>query len=666
MSSIEKPTNSLSLSRSAKVSKYRDIIEPKFDSQIKNFEGILENELNAVESQEFRNKIGVDPASIGDILTSKLETTLSSVCPLLKEIMCDFANFLRSKLVGSHGQDLVSKEIVRTFKRSNVSAVELVMLLCSQEWQNTLQKNAGLAFIELINRGRILSHSMKDHIVRVALEADFIMNRLRADDVSKHEEFNISCLETMQARYHEESLINSLITSAKRRDRMLYTRFKENLLHLTNVECLETLNLAYKLDYWEDDSRRKRRFVLDPYSNDGSKLKLVGRTPESAKEQTPKSAGQSTDAKAANLQQPIYLPNNQNKSSSACKDSNLNHLNGEEDMDMFTWDQDADVGNSTLELEDERERTNTAEFVETVLFTVNCSLIWCIYVVEGQLQITSNELIFEANNISFDSSSCCALDGAVMSKSKNAAKQSRPNSAGTPNAKMNENLKNLVGSAGTRPSKGAFKELDLNVLRYCDLLNYNGKIQFSEIRAIFSRKYLLQQNALEIFLSQRTSVMFAFADFETVKKVIKYLPPVGVGVKYGIQQSRRASLMTPKQLFAASNMTQKWQKREITNFEYLMFMNTCSGRTYNDASQYPVFPWILTNYESEELDLTQPANFRDLSKPVGALNSERRNEFIERYNNFDPSCLITPFHYGKRSVQNQRLPVNNSLLFKIR
>ena len=64
------------------------------------------------------------------------------------------------------------------------------------------------------------------------------------------------------------------------------------------------------------------------------------------------------------------------------------------------------------------------------------------------------------------------------------------------------------------------------------------------------------------------------------------------------------------------------------------------------ASQYPVFPWILTNYESEELDLTQPANFRDLSKPVGALNSERRNDFIERYNNFDPACLITPFHYG--------------------
>lgn len=40
-----------------------------------------------------------------------------------------------------------------TLKQSS-SVVELVMLLCSQEWQNSLQKHAGLAFIELVNEGR--------------------------------------------------------------------------------------------------------------------------------------------------------------------------------------------------------------------------------------------------------------------------------------------------------------------------------------------------------------------------------------------------------------------------------------------------------------------------------------------------------------------------------
>ena len=33
---------------------------------------------------------------------------------------------------------------------------------------------------------------------------------------------------------------------------------------------------------------------------------------------------------------------------------------------------------------------------------------------------------------------------------------------------------------------------------------------------------------------------------------------------------------------------QKWVCREISNFEYLMQLNTISGRTYNDLSQYPV------------------------------------------------------------------------------
>jgi hypothetical protein len=66
-----------------------------------------------------------------------------------------------------------------------------------------------------------------------------------------------------------------------------------------------------------------------------------------------------------------------------------------------------------------------------------------------------------------------------------------------------------------------------------------------------------------------------------------------------------------------------WQRGEISNFEYLMKLNTLSGRTYNDLTQYPVFPWIISNYESGNLDLTDSSIYRDLSKPVGALNPTR-------------------------------------------
>ena len=38
-------------------------------------------------------------------------------------------------------------------------------------------------------------------------------------------------------------------------------------------------------------------------------------------------------------------------------------------------------------------------------------------------------------------------------------------------------------------------------------------------------------------------------------------------------------------LLKASGLTQKWCAREITNFEYLMQLNTIAGRSFNDLSQ---------------------------------------------------------------------------------
>lgn len=37
-----------------------------------------------------------------------------------------------------------------------------------------------------------MAHATRDHILRVANEADFILNRLRAEDVSKHAQFEVN------------------------------------------------------------------------------------------------------------------------------------------------------------------------------------------------------------------------------------------------------------------------------------------------------------------------------------------------------------------------------------------------------------------------------------------------------------------------------------------
>lgn len=63
-----------------------------------------------------------------------------------------------------------------------------------------------------------------------------------------------------------------------------------------------------------------------------------------------------------------------------------------------------------------------------------------------------------------------------------------------------------------------------------------------------------------------------------------------------------------------------WQNRQISNFDYLMHLNQAGNRSFSDLSQYPIFPWVLADYDSQEIDLNNEKAYRDLGKPIGAIN----------------------------------------------
>ncbi|XP_067362694.1 neurobeachin isoform X2 [Channa argus] len=518
-------------------------------------------------------------------ITTKLERALEKVAPLLREIFVDFAPFLSRTLLGSHGQELLIEGLV--CMKSSTSVVELVMLLCSQqsscgwprlqricvgrqhgqlnekEWQNSIQKNAGLAFIELINEGRLLCHAMKDHIVRVANEAEFILNRQRAEDVHKHAEFESSCAQYAADRKEEEKMCDHLISAAKHRDHVTANQLKQKIVNiLTNKHgawgtlAQSHLHDFWRLDYWEDDLRRRRRFIRNPFGSTHLNV-----TCKSLQEYGPEE-DEVIKSKKAFCSQTVASQNPETELV----------LEGDDDVASLLQEKEMDNLGGPVVL------SSPAQLVAPVL------------VARGTLSITTTEIYFEVDE-----------------------------------------------------DDPAFKKVDPKVLAYTEGLH--GKWMFSEIRAVFSRRYLLQNTAMEVFMANRTSVMFNFPDQATVKKVVYSLPRVGVGTSYGLPQARRISLATPRQLFKSSNMTQRWQRREISNFEYLMFLNTIAGRTYNDLNQYPVFPWVLTNYDSEELDLTLPGNFRDLSKPVGALNPKRAAFYAERYETWEDD-QTPPCHYS--------------------
>ena len=90
----------------------------------------------------------------------------------------------------------------------------------------------------------------------------------------------------------------------------------------------------------------------------------------------------------------------------------------------------------------------------------------------------------------------------------------------------------------------------------------------------------------------------------------------------------------------------RWNNYDITNFEYLMQINSLAGRSYRDISQYPVLPWLVTSF-AEKLDLNSPGSYRDLKKNMGSLGSEnRRANFESKFEGLDPNIEEYPFHYG--------------------
>ncbi|CAE7469550.1 sel-2, partial [Symbiodinium microadriaticum] len=186
-----------------------------------------------------------------------------------------------------------------------------------------------------------------------------------------------------------------------------------------------------------------------------------------------------------------------------------------------------------------------------------------------------------------------------------------------------------------------------------------------EVWNMYGRSYQLRYVAVEVFFTSRQVVFFNLYDQATQRQfydVIRRLKPPYLQPHYGYRPS---SIMT-RAIHTASGrtMTQAWVHRKISNYDYLMYINTVAGRSFNDMSQYPVFPWVIANYTSHKLNLTEAKNFRDLQWPMGAQQEHQREIFRQKYRDLedcyfaaleerkyitDPqmqSDCLPPFHYG--------------------
>ena len=202
---------------------------------------------------------------------------------------------------------------------------------------------------------------------------------------------------------------------------------------------------------------------------------------------------------------------------------------------------------------------------------------------------------------------------------------------------------------------------------------YKISIKYDEIKWIFRRRYYFKNSALEIFTTQNKSFYFNFKyenDREIVlSNILKKLKDFNkiiidlkdekdifdnvVGYQNNIILDNIKKKLMKKKDIGLSTKLESWRKWKISNFEFLMWLNIFSNRSYDDLSQYPVFPWILTDYddplkieidkksliiENKNIDLTELADYkyRDLSLPMGMLevnddSKKRKKNFIMKF-----------------------------------
>lgn len=133
---------------------------------------------------------------------------------------------------------------------------------------------------------------------------------------------------------------------------------------------------------------------------------------------------------------------------------------------------------------------------------------------------------------------------------------------------------------------------------------------------------------------ERTNLMISFQSFQVREKAFNVLLEVTKG---------EVEVFNRRELEVALN---KWRMGQMSNFDYIMYLNMAAGRSFNDLSQYPVFPWILQDYSSDVLDLSNASVFRDLNKPIGALEPNRLAMLRERYNDMPSPRFFYGTHYS--------------------
>ena len=73
-----------------------------------------------------------------------------------------------------------------------------------------------------------------------------------------------------------------------------------------------------------------------------------------------------------------------------------------------------------------------------------------------------------------------------------------------------------------------------------------------------------------------------------------------------------------------------WKNGYLSNYEYLLLLNRYGSRSFNDPSQYPVFPWILHDYSNFESIIDKEKDYNKIMEEYIKLQEELKDNISSK------------------------------------
>ena len=191
---------------------------------------------------------------------------------------------------------------------------------------------------------------------------------------------------------------------------------------------------------------------------------------------------------------------------------------------------------------------------------------------------------------------------------------------------------------------------------------YHFIIPYNQIAFVLKRRYFFKTIALEIYTLKNKSYYFKFNE-NNIKKIydnIKHRMKStieDIQIEYSKVDSKigfinnndnnnlfinTIMLMYKKKDMNLKYLYEKWANWEMSTLKFLMLINIYANRSLNDINQYPVFPWIITNYsENDYSTLLNDQNLiRPFGVPMGMMDitegaENRKNNFLEHWQSME-------------------------------